>query len=183
MAYPSLMVQARFLRAILRSPSPSHLCESIFSASLHMLPHSHFSVPTHCPDSNHLPYDYQHWVPVSCWALVHPASQCGQPGLSLKFLIQFIKRWYITRFKIQTVWGMRKKLGTLPPCPQAPQVPPRDPQSWQLPPKTVSACDREPLSSPVSTSTAVSYYVLPRPLLLFLSPGLYCLPHMRPVNW
>lgn len=174
------MVQARFLRAILRSPSPSHLCGSIFSASLHMLPRSCFSLPTRCPDSNHLPYDYQHWVLVSCWALTSAAP----PSLpmwtawsfSLKFLIQFMKRRYITRFKIQRVWGMRKKLGTLSPGPTGA---PRDPQSWQFPPKTVGAGDREPLSSPVSTSMGV----LPCALLLFLSPGLYCLPHMRPGNW
>ena len=178
------MVQARFLRAILRSPSTSHLRESIFSASLHMLPHSHFSVPTHCPDSNHLPYDYQHWVPVSCWALVHPASQCGQPGLSFFEIFDSIYKKVIYH-KIQNSNSMRHEEKTRypPTLSPGPTGTSQRPQSWQLPPKTVSACDREPLSSPVSTSTAVSYYVLPRPLLLFLSPGLYWLPHMRPVNW
>lgn len=115
--------------------------------------------------SSHTTTDIEAWSVTELWSF-QPPNVDSLVFLSLKLLIQFIKRWYITRFKIQRVWGMRKKLGTRPPCPQAPQVPPQTHPSWQLPPKTVSACH-----SSVSTSMPVLIMYFPAPCFCSWAQG------------
>ena len=146
-----------------------------------------FSLLTHCPCSgpNQLPVEYWPWVLASGWALVPPPPIVdSMVFLSLKFCIHLIYKEAIhaqdSTFKEYEECGK----GWVPsrPVPKSHRCPSRDPYSWQLPPKAGSACNMKPLSLPVPTSVAAPYYVLPCPLLLLLSPSLYCLLHDRPIN-
>lgn len=120
--------------------------------------------------SSHMTTNIESWSVTELWSF-QPPNVDSLVFLSLKLLIEFIKRWYITRFKIQRGWGMREKLGTLPPCPQAPQVPPRHPHAGSYL-QTVSACDREPL---------LSLSLPPRPCLLCIALPLAFVPEPRVV--